>query len=345
MIASTYKAPMPMPGMMPPPMMGEDESFAVFDDNGQNILATDALPTGVQATQPSLSADDGTLVYVVPSSNTMYGISTAGDHHFYGGSLYTSTFDATTNALGTPSLLIASTGTPPSALNFYYPDIAADNSFVVFNEAPSGDAFYNVNARVKLLHLPAKANAQPIDMPALNVADGLTNSWPRWSPVVQTYKGHRLLWVTFSSNRDYGLHLSNDGFPNCYPPESPSYDQPQPLSKMGVGYEDCAQPQIWMAAVIIDPDASLDAKDRSFPAFWLPFQDVTAHNHSPQWVEQIQGASTPDGGAGGSGTGDGGTEGGSSSCGQSGAACGVGSPLCCTDVVCCVDTCEAACVQ
>jgi len=71
-----------------------------------------------------------------------------------------------------------------------------------------------------------------------------------------------LLWVTFSSNRDYGLHLVNQGFDNCYPPESPDYDQPQPLSKQGVTYENCAQPQIWMAAVIVDNDGALVGVDR-----------------------------------------------------------------------------------
>ncbi len=40
-------------------------------------------------------------------------------------------------------------------------------------------------------------------------------------------------------------------------------------------------------AKIIDPDPSLDQKDRSFPAFWLPFQDVNAHNHTAQWVERV----------------------------------------------------------
>ncbi len=258
MVASTYK-------------MGMNKSFAVFDDNGANSSRPTRCPMGtgmnmgMQATQPDLSADDQTLVYVVPPPGQTYGISTAGDHHFFGGSLYLSTFDASTNALGAPSPLLASTGTPPNATNYYYPDIAPDGSFVVFNAAPSGDAFYNVDARVQLLHLPAVAGAVPIDLPALNVANGLTNSWPRWSPVVQTYKGHKLLWVTFSSNRDYGLHLSNDGFPNCYPPESPQYDQPQPLSQMGVGYEDCAQPQIWMAGIIVDPDPALDAQGPFVP--------------------------------------------------------------------------------
>jgi len=181
---------------------------------------------------------------------------------------------------------------------------------------------------VKLLHYPPAAGAQPIDLPALNVADGLSNSWPRWSPFVQHYKGHSILWVTFSSNRDYGLHLVNKGFDNCYPPEGPTYDQPQPLSKKGVTYGNCAQPQIWMAAVIVDPDPSLDAPDRSFPAFWLPFQDVTSHNHSAQWVEKVQGPPS------------GGTDAGA--CSPSGQACGAG---CCSDVVCCNGTCEYTCIR
>jgi hypothetical protein len=335
MVASTYK-------------MGMNKSFAVFDQNGATTLATDTLPTmgmtSMKGTQPSLSADDGTLVFVVPSTVSGFGISMAGDHHFFGGSLYLSTFNPTTNALGAPSMILASTGTPPNATNFYYPDIAPDGSFVLFNAAPNGDAFYNPNARVQLIHLPAQAGAQPIDLPALNVADNLTNSWPRWSPVVQTYKGKHILWVTFSSNRDYGLRLTNGGFPNCYPPESPMYDMPQPLSKQGVGYEGCAEPQIWMAGVIVDPDPSLDAGDRSFPAFWLPFQDVTSHNHSAQWVQQIQGGTGgadggTDGGAGGAGGGSGGT------CGEAGALCGGSNALCCTDMICCNGTCQPACVQ
>jgi len=81
---------------------------------------------------------------------------------------------------------------------------------------------------------------------------------------VQTYKGKKLLWVTFSSNRDYGLHLVNKGFDNCYPAEGPTYDDPQPLSKQGVTYANCAQPQIWMAGVIVEEDGTLDMKDRSF---------------------------------------------------------------------------------
>lgn len=139
--------------------------------------------------------------------------------------------------------------------------------------------------------------------------------------------------MTFSSNRDYRLHLSNKGFDNCYPPEGPSYDQTQPLSKQGDTYTNCAEPQIWMAAVVVDPDPSLDASDRSFPAFWLPFQDVTAHNHSAQWVATVQGTSGEDGGTPAA---EGGT------CGEPTSACSASSP-CCSDAVCCGASCAYTC--
>jgi hypothetical protein len=309
MIASTFKTSM-------------NKSFAIFSGDGMTLVGNAALPNGMAATQPDLSADDKTLVYVVPKAGT---ISMQGDHHFMSGSLYTSTFDVTTNTMGTPTPLMASGGTD----TYYYPSIAPDGSFAMFNAAPDGDAFYNRNASVKLLHLPAQAGATPIDLPNLNVKAGITNSWPRWSPFVQNYKGKHILWVTFSSNRDYGLRLVNTGFDNCYPPESPAYDTPQPLSKQGVGYENCAQPQIWMAAVVVDPDPTLDTGDRSFPAFWLPFQDVTSHNHSAQWVQQVQGTPMPDGGT----------------CGEVGAACGGVSNGCCSDVVCCGGICQQTCIQ
>ena len=322
MIASTWKTK-------------KNQAFAVFDGDGATLLATAMLPTGVQATQPDLSADDDTLVYVVPQATT---ISKAGDHHFMGGALYTSSFDASSNALGAPKALLM----PADTRNYYYPSFSPNGTFVIFNDAPMDDAFYNRNARVKLLHYPTKSSAKALDLPALNVADGLSNSWPRWSPFVQQYKGHKLLWTTFSSNRDYGLHLANKGFDNCYPPESPTYDQPQPLSKQGVGYEDCAQPQIWMAAIVVDEDdGSVGSDDRSFPAFWLPFQDVTSHNHSAQWVEKIvTNQPQPDGGTPGGGPGDAG--GGTPPCATAGMSCGAG---CCSDVVCCDSICRPACVQ
>jgi hypothetical protein len=319
MIATTFKG-------------GNDQSFAVFDGDGTTKLATRTIGTGLTGTHIDLSRDDKTLVYVVPKTGTIDG---AGDHHFLAGSIYTSSFDAAANTFGTATPILPSTGT----INYYYPSFSPNGTFLVLNEAAANDAFYNRKARVKLLRYPAAAGAKPIDLPALNVADGLSNSWPRWSPFVQTYKGHKILWLTFSSNRDYGLHLVNKGFDNCYPPEGPTdplyANMPQPASKKGVGYEGCGQPQIWMAAVNIDEDAAADATDRSFPAFWLPFQDVNSHNHTAQWVEKVLSSPPPP-------PGDGGTDA-APSCVPAGGGCS--SALCCSDVVCCGGTCVESCIK
>jgi hypothetical protein len=186
------------------------------------------------------------------------------------------------------------------------------------------------------MHFPPQAGDVPLALPNLNVGTGLTNSWPRWSPALTSYHGHSILWVTFSSNRDYGLHLKNSGFDNYYPPEGPSYDQPQPASKQNILFDAYAQPQIWMAAVVVDTDPSLDSTDRSYPAFWLPFQEVTAHNHSAQWVAQVQ---TPPGQEAGV---DDAGEGGSAACSEPTSSCSTSS-LCCSDSVCCAGTCAYAC--
>jgi hypothetical protein len=270
----------------------DNRSFAVYDGDGQALLAS--LPLPQPGTQPDLSPDDRTLAYVVPRDGT---ISTAaGDDHFLNGSLYAAAFDAQAHTLSAPSPLLSARDDE----TFYYPSFSPNGAFLVFNAVsragPADDAFYNRRARVALLPYPPGPNPAPIELPALNapaLGDKLTNSWPKWSPFVQKYQGHSLLWVTFSSNRDYGLHLQNAPFDNCYPPESPSYDSPQPLGKKSGSVKDCAQPQIWMAAIVVDPGEAPRRPDRSFPAFWLPFQDVNAHNHTAQWVEKVMAPPSP----------------------------------------------------
>ncbi len=352
MVATDYKAPM---GVM---LTGLDTAFSVWTGDGKSVFASTKLPTGMQGTQPNLSSDDKTLVFVAPTYGT---IDKAGDGHFLGASLWQAAFDESSGAITGFKALLSATGKQ----SFYYPDQSPDGSWVVFNENDdnsaannNGDAFYNRQSVVKLLHFPAKTGDVPISVDKLNIKAGLSNSWPRWSPAVQTYKGHKILWVTFSSNRDYGLRLKNEGslgacgaggtcttgtcqtstntciFDNYYPPESPTYDQPQPASKMGITFDNYAAPQIWMAAIVVDSTRSLDKTDRSYPAFWLPFQDVTAHNHSAQWVDKVEGGGPGgDGGVGdgGGGDGSGGKDGGH--CGGLGASCSSGN-LCCAAYLC-----------
>jgi hypothetical protein len=85
------------------------------------------------------------------------------------------------------------------------------------------------------------------------------NSFPKWAPF--TFQrtdelSSRLHWITFSSDRRYGLRSLQPG-----------------------------RTLIWMAGV--DPDAALGGSDPSYPAFALPFQDLTTDNHTAQWTEQI----------------------------------------------------------
>jgi WD40-like Beta Propeller Repeat len=255
-----------------------------------------AAMMGQRVTMPDWSPDDMNVVYVIPGSIISW--SSSGSHfgphndddHISGGSLWVLPHVSGTQ-FGTPTALIQSMGE-----NNYYPSYSPDGDFVIFNRAmqqpsPSpaaaNDSFANPNARVWILPTGA-ANMGPIDCAALNSTGPLSNSWPRWSPFIQTYHGDKLLWVTFSSTRDYGVlvHNGTAGLTQCYPP-----DTPENSGAHGAKFPaTCKQPQIWMAAINLST-AELHPADPSFPAFWLPFQDMTTHNHTAQWTTTL--ANTP----------------------------------------------------
>ncbi len=125
------------------------------------------------------------------------------------------------------------------------------------------------------------ANGSPAASPRL-----LSNSWPRWSPFVQTYKGGRLLWIAFSSTRDYGLLVRNSipGMHPCYPPGS--YEQPAGALHTQLDAL-CQQPKLWMAAIDLSSTSGIDP---SYPAFYVPFQDIATHDHMPQWTPALASA-------------------------------------------------------
>jgi hypothetical protein len=246
---------------------------------------TDSLLSGLVAqrvTHPDWSRDGSTVYFTVATAIAgIAGYSLKDDLHVTNGSIYAAA--VASGAVSNPVALVTAASADE---NNYYPAISPDGSSIIFNRAvgttlPTHDSYNNPNA--KLFAVPA-AGGKPVELVKANYKDGMTNSWPRWSPFVQMYKGKHLLWVTFSSTRDYGLRVANEGaqYFNCYPPVSPedtSGDHAKPFDP------NCTQPQIWMAAVSLEDLAS--GNDPSFPAFWLPFQDVTAHNHIAQWVDQI----------------------------------------------------------
>ncbi len=281
--------------------MNKSPAFFLFDGNTGAAAVPATVSSGAsRGTHPDWSPDGSSIVFVQPKSflsamMMMMMMGTMGDdEHFVGGSLYTMSY--ANGNFGAPAALLTSQGE-----NNYYPTYSPDGQFIAFNRAPStgkdvtDDAFSNVKARALLL--PAKGG-NPIDMPALNDNGDLTNSWPRFSPSVQMYKGHQIVWVTFSSTRDYGDRVRNSTFVNnlpqvnCYPSESPQNPMGSKMQPLG---PECHQPQIWMAAIDLTVAAS-GKGDPSYPAFWLPFQDVTSHNHIAQWVTTIVTQPPPDGG-------------------------------------------------
>jgi len=175
---------------------------------------------------------------------------------------------------GAPQTLV------PSELgkNRYYPAIAPDGNLVVYDESTctgtptagqpadkSCDADTDATATIMFTSLQGNtpipltnANAPGV---ADNAATALTDSFPKWAPFVeQLDEQSHLLWLTFSSTRQYGLRT---------PPTPASMDE----TNKGT--------LIWMVGV----RPSIGGGDPSFTAFCLPFQDITTSNHIAQWTK------------------------------------------------------------
>lgn len=157
--------------------------------------------------------------------------------------------------------------------NRYYPAYAPDGKLLVYNEShcnsgnTGGECDADTNPDAKLWAVDGIVGGQTTELAKANgpgIADNgntrLTNSFPKWNPFVfpkERSGTGRIAWVTFASTRQYGL-------------------RPPP----GTGT------LIWMAMVDLDAPAGTDP---SYPAFALPFQDITTSNHIAQWTTQVVG--------------------------------------------------------
>ncbi|PTL82606.1 hypothetical protein DAT35_17570 [Vitiosangium sp. GDMCC 1.1324] len=191
--------------------------------------------------------------------------------------------------MGTIKMVTAKTGggwnapvtvvAPETYKNRYYPAIAPDNSFLVYNESlcVTADTDKNCNGdtdpSARLWAAKLQAGAQRVELAKANeggVMDKgetkLTNSYPKWSPFVTRGNSgdtSRLMWVTFSSSRKYGLRV--------------------PITTGGD--ENPSGTLLWMAAV--DPDKVSAGVDPSYASFALPFQDLSTSNHIAQWAQYL----------------------------------------------------------
>jgi len=168
--------------------------------------------------------------------------------------------------------------------NRFYPAFSPDAKIIAFNRSicPGGTDGRSCNAdgdpSAKVYSIPT-TGGNPVDLVRLNAGGKedtiteLTNSFPKWCPFEFQRTGElgsRLMWITFSSSRAYGL----------YGPPSGS------LAGSDGDGDATTGKLVWMAG--IDPDAALRGEDSSFTAFVLPYQGFDTSNHIAQWTERVR---------------------------------------------------------
>jgi hypothetical protein len=228
--------------------------------DGVTGALVETIPLGVEPTHPDWSASGTHIVFTEVTSHQ------ATFRPGRGGISYVQTQAG--GGWSAPTRLLEAT----DGRNRYYPTYSPDGQVVVFNESqcPAGQIYTpacdgDSDPSAMLWALPAAGGA-PTQLARANApglqdqgrAD-LTNSYPKWAPFVDSRDADgagRLMWMTFSSRRNYGLRTP-----------------------------DGSNSLIWMTAV--DPDAVLAGRDGSAPAFALHFQDLATSNHIAQWAAQI----------------------------------------------------------
>jgi len=192
------------------------------------------------ATFPTWSHSGDTIVYVSSERVSSGGILQDGTADLYGVPF--------NNRAGGDAAPIPGAADP--MYNEYYPAYSGDDALLAFNRIDSGAVMYNA-PEAEVFVIPGKGGTatrlRANDPPACasSRSPGVTNSWPKWSPEVQTVGGKAYHWLIFSSTRSE-LH----------------------------------NPQLYVTGVVTSAGESAP---KTYGAVYLWNQPADEANHTPAW--------------------------------------------------------------
>jgi hypothetical protein len=175
---------------------------------GWGLIATG--DTGVSDVSPNVSHDGKSIVYVT----TDYSPDGHPDATATKADIHTVPYNARAGGTSTP----VAGASDPSLLE-YYPSYSADDQLIAFTQAPAVSAaspdgpYYNRFGKIMVIP-PAGGTAtqlvanDPGTCGGDNVATGVINSWPKWSPDAFVKDGKTYYFLVFSSARKYSDEFS-----------------------------------------------------------------------------------------------------------------------------------------
>jgi hypothetical protein len=259
-----------------------DVAFPVTPDYGTTLTNRESQATAAQGSTWGIIPTGDSMSDVMPSLSNLATtdriVYTESDFTPDGHPDYTATVARIRtvpykNRAGGASQLLD--GASDSAHLNYYPSYSADDAFIAFTQAPVPSAtspdgpYYNRFGKVMIVPaaggtaIPLAAN-DPNTCAGDNLAAGIINSWPKWSPdVVPHPNGKTYYFLIFSSARKYGDEFSLQF----------SIDQNPMSDFMGLH----TSSQLYLAAVVVD-NATKQAK--TYPAVYIWNQNRTPGSDS-----------------------------------------------------------------
>jgi Tol biopolymer transport system component len=179
--------------------------------------------------------------------------------------IYTVPFNAKAGGAATPVAGAATAG-----IAEYYPDFSADDQLIAYTRVGNTNGYFYYRADGEIMIVPtAGGTATRLaanDPPACSgqTSPGVLNSWPKWSPSVETdAAGNKYYFLVFSSARKYDEQFMIA--PNQYTPPG----------------LDARSSQMYLAAITVSPAGVVT----SYPASYIWNQTPSTSNLTPAWDE------------------------------------------------------------